>query len=150
LLAIEAAIADNNIDFSSPIILEFENKDTKHNITLATEAAEAIITSGAIGFVGLQSSTLALHLHNNVLLPSALPLVSGGALAASLSNDTKYPYLVRTYPSNAIEADAIVALLDRFAQEKQKVAIISRPSEENSVSLLEILVERYLDFKIFF
>jgi ABC-type branched-subunit amino acid transport system substrate-binding protein len=128
------AVANNNLNVSSPILFDFENVNTKQNVTTAIDGANNLYQKGAIGFVGVLSSTVAVAVHDSVLLPHSISLVSGGAIASSLSNSSQFPYFLRTYPSASIESNAIISLLDKHAL-KQRIALISRPSELNSLSL---------------
>jgi hypothetical protein len=128
------AVVNNNLDVLSPYLLTFENVNTKQNVTTAIDGAYNLYQKGAIGFVGVLSSTVAAAVHDSVLLPHSISLVSGGAIASSLSNSTQFPYFLRTYPSTSVESDAILSLLDKHAQQQQ-IALISRPSELNSLSL---------------
>eukprot|EP00008_Paramoeba_atlantica_P005438 CAMPEP_0201490180 /NCGR_PEP_ID=MMETSP0151_2-20130828/25407_1 /ASSEMBLY_ACC=CAM_ASM_000257 /TAXON_ID=200890 /ORGANISM="Paramoeba atlantica, Strain 621/1 / CCAP 1560/9" /LENGTH=1239 /DNA_ID=CAMNT_0047876033 /DNA_START=17 /DNA_END=3736 /DNA_ORIENTATION=- len=137
-LSVLAAINDHNNDIlnqRSSVNFLLHSADIKGNSTLAKTFAAEFLDAGAVGLVGIISSTLTEEVHSSVLAPHQKPLLSGGAVSAKLSIRTSFPYFLRVYPAGTYISAAITTLLNTYTKKGESISLIYRPAEDASVVL---------------
>ena len=107
--AVAEAFNDLNAQ-STTVGFDMVYGDTQCNEQAAATAAQALIDSGVIGVAGAACSD-ATKGANSVLSAANIPMVSFASTSPSLSDASSYPHFFRVVPSDAIQGQAMAAVV---------------------------------------
>jgi len=107
--AVAEAFNDLNAQ-STTVGFDMVYGDTQCNEQAAATAAQALVDSGVIGVAGAACSD-ATKGANSILSQTNIPMVSFASTSPSLSDATAYPNFFRVVPSDAIQGQAMAAVV---------------------------------------
>ena len=107
--AVAQAFSDLNAQ-STDVGFDMVYGDTNCNEEAAATAAQALVDSGVIGVAGAACSDASKGA-NSILSAAGIPMVSFASTSPSLSDATSYPHFFRIVPSDAIQGQALAAVV---------------------------------------
>eukprot|EP00250_Pteridium_aquilinum_P014745 c22172_g1_i1 orf=3-2435(-) len=103
---------NNDSDLLPGIELQLELADSACDPIQGSASAVALVKKGVVAIVGPQSSVVS-HIVAHIGRASRIPILSFGATDPSLS-ERQYPYFYRVAPSDAMQMEAVAALISHF------------------------------------
>ena len=100
----------NTIGLNSMVQFEIVYADSACDGTAAATAAQTLLDAGVVGVVGAACSGASTGA-NAVLSAAGLPQISYASTSPALSDDTAYPDFFRLVPSDALQGQALSAVV---------------------------------------
>ena len=100
----------NTIGWNSMVQFEIVYADSGCDGTMAATAAQALVDAGVVGVVGAACSGASMGA-NAVLSAAGIPQISYASTSPALSDATAYPDFFRVVPSDALQGQALSAVV---------------------------------------
>ena len=100
----------NTIGWNSMVQFELVYADSGCDGTMAATAAQTLVDAGVVGVVGAACSGASIGA-NAVLSAAGIPMISYASSSPALSDDTAYPDFFRLVPSDALQGQALSAVV---------------------------------------
>ena len=107
--AAEIALTEINSN-QNYYVFEIVYADSACDGTTAATAAQALVDAGVVGVVGAACSGASMGA-NSVLSAAGIPHISYASSSPALSDDTAYPDFFRVVPSDALQGQALSAVV---------------------------------------
>ncbi|HIE63287.1 MAG TPA: transporter substrate-binding domain-containing protein [Candidatus Poseidoniales archaeon] len=113
----------NTIGWNSMVQFEIVYADSGCDGTMGATAAQALVDAGVVGVVGAACSGATMGA-NTVLAAAGIPMISYASTSPALSDATAYPDFFRVVPSDALQGQALSAVVQEDAPADDSVGLI--------------------------
>ena len=127
-----ALVLANTIGWNKMLQFEIVYADSACNVQTAAEAAQKLLDAGVVGVVGAACSGASMGA-NAVLATAGIPMVSYASTGPALSDATAYPDFFRVVLSDALQGEALSAVVQADMPAERSVGLLHMTDQYGAI-----------------